>query len=123
MKKQLAGLFFLSVSLICCKPNPAAMIAKKWQPIEAKGESITPESREILLEPGNGMAFLPDGRFVTYGAGEQNDTGTYSLSNDYKSLKVYSSQKNETIFEVQELKTNRLIIENHGLVLVLKPTD
>ena len=113
----------LVILLAACKVDPATMLAKKWRPVDATGASVSDDSREILLKEGNGMLFLPDGRLVTFTSGEPNDTGTYSLSKDYKSLKVYSSRKNETLFEVQELKTNRLIIENHGLVLVLKPAD
>jgi len=121
MKKYATIFFFFLLVFVCCKPDPAAMLAKKWKPVDATGEKVSDDSREILLKEGNGMSFFPDGKFVTYTTGEANDTGTYSLSSDYKSLKVYSSQRNETIFAIQELKSNRLIIENHGLVLVLKP--
>ena len=104
-----------------CKPNPGEMIAKKWRPVDATGGSVTEESKDKLLKTGNGMAFLPDGRFITYSLSDGNDTGRYKFGADGESVIVYSSKNAETIFAIEELKRNRLILENHGVILVLRP--
>jgi hypothetical protein len=120
--KFIAGIMMIfSVFGLGCKPNPAEIIAKKWHPVDATGESVTDESKQILLKKGNGMEFLPDGRFVTHSSDDGNDTGTYKLGDNGGTIMVYSSKKKETIFNIEELKSSRLILENHGLVLVLKP--
>ena len=114
----------LCVSLVFlvagCKPNPAELILKRWRPVDATGKSVTDESKEILLKPGNGMEFLPDGKFITYSLSDGNDTGRYKFGAEMETVNVYSSKNEETIFTIEELKSNRLILENEGIILVLR---
>lgn len=116
-----ASLFLLVNLAFSCNPNPAEKLAKKWKPVDVEGEEISPDMKVAILQEGNMMEFTPDGLFISYAPGEKNDTGMYSLSANGKILKVNAGGSHETEMTVKELKTNRAIIENHGLVLVLEP--
>lgn len=119
--KKLTILATLVAGLYACKPNPQELLQKKWKPVEVKGKAIDKDKKTILLKEGNGMEFLPGGVFVSFAESGPNDTGTYRLEADARTLSVLSSQKHQTIFNVEELKWNRLIIENDGVILILQP--
>lgn len=69
------------------------------------------------------MEFTKDGKFISFSAGMNNDTGSYILSDDGKAITVNTGSGRQTQFNINELKNNRTIIENRGVVLVLEPAE
>jgi hypothetical protein len=46
----------------------------KWHPVDAAGESIKDDSKQILLKMGNGVEFLTDCHFIIYSSDRGNET-------------------------------------------------
>ncbi len=115
--------FLLSITAILagCKPNPVEKLSKKWKPVDVTGDGVTAETKQSIVKKGNAMEFSQEGRLISLSADQSADTGSYKLSEDGKVLTIKASNDRETKMNVTELRTNRLIIENHGLVLVLEP--
>jgi hypothetical protein len=117
--KQITVLLLFGL-LLGCKPNPREMIVKKWKPVDASG--INADARKTMLEKGHGMQFFADGKFITFSP-ELNDTGSYTLSADGRTLDLYTFSNMQTSFQVKELKFNRLVIVHQDMELVLKPEE
>jgi hypothetical protein len=115
------SLLVLFLLLLSCKPNPVEKLSGKWKPVEVTGEGLSPEAKAVYLQDGNMMEFTKDGKFITFSNGSDSDTGSYILSEDGKTLKVRTATGHQTQFNINELKTNRTIIEKDGIELVLEP--
>lgn len=116
-------LLIVFLFLVSCKPNPVEKLSKKWKPVDVSGEGISPEIKKDYLKEGNMMEFTKDGKFISFSAGMNNDTGSYILSDDGKAITVNTGSGRQTQFNINELKNNRTIIENRGVVLVLEPAE
>ena len=114
-------LLIMAILSITCKPNPVEKLSKKWKPVDVTGDDVTAETKKSIIKEGNVMEFSKDGKFISFSAERSADTGSYKLSEDGKVLTIHSSNNRETKINVTELRANRLIIDNHGLVLVLEP--
>ena len=122
-KVKYAGFFLFAIAFMvaACKPNPVEKLSKKWMPVDVKGDAISNEMKQRFVREGNIMEFTNAGKLISFTPGQKNDTGSYKLSEDARRLTIYSGNNKETIFNVTELRPNRLIIENHVFTLVLEP--
>lgn len=109
--------------LLSCRPNPTEKLSRIWKPVEVTGEGINDDNKKDFLKEGNRMEFTKDGKFISFSAGLANDTGSYILSQDGRTLRVTTSKGKQTEFSINELKRNRAILENKGVVLVLEPVQ
>lgn len=115
--RKFFGYFLLSFFLLSCKPHPSELLVKKWKPVEAEG--VNAEAKKNLLGEGNSMEFFKDGKFITFSP-VSKDTGSYTLSEDGKSLHLYTFGNMETIFTVGELNADRLVLQHNGVMMVLQ---
>jgi hypothetical protein len=120
-RQVIALLIIVTLVIIGCKPNPAEKLIKKWKPVDATGEGVTPEVKQDIIKDGNTMEFRKDGQFISFSAGQYADTGTYKLSDDGKRVVIQSANQRQINLNITELKANRLIIENQGIVMVMEP--
>ena len=121
MNKILSCLSLIGLLFLSCKPNPVEKLSRKWKPVDVTGEALSAEAKAMYLKDGNMMEFTKDGKFISFSADGIADTGSYAVSEDGRSLKVKTSEGHQTQFNINELKNNRTIIENSGIVLVLEP--
>ena len=111
------------ILLIACKPRPVEILSRKWKPVDITGEGITPGMRENILREGYLMEFTKDGRFMSYAADEATETGSYTLSEDGKTILLTTNGNMEVEMKVRELKQIRLVVESNGLTRSFEPAQ
>jgi hypothetical protein len=118
MKKIIFALFVIT-ALFSCRPQPRELLSKKWKPVDITGVDAV---RKQKVLDSSSMQFFADGRFVSV-TPEVKDSGVYNLSNDGKKLRLYTLNMVQTLFIINELKWNRLVLEYNGKTMVLKPVE
>ena len=109
MKKIIFLLLIVSVVFISCKSNkPKDLIVNKWRitDMTTAGEQM-PDSLKAKMMQGT-MEFTKDGKIMLTGMGD-DQSGTYTLSDDGKTLTVTVSGHPETD-DVNELSSSKLVI-------------
>jgi hypothetical protein len=121
IKQVIVAVIIVAFVAFGCKPQPAEKLIRKWKPVDATGDSITKEIKQDILKEGIAMEFRRDGQFISFSASRGADTGSYKLSDDGKMVLIQSANHRQIKLKIAELKTNRLIIENQGIVMVMEP--
>lgn len=116
------ALLIVVALLTACKPNPKETLSRKWKPVDASGEGITEDVKKNIVKEGNIMEFTATGDFTSYSPGEKPEIGSYTMSADGKMLNVISGGGREVQMIIRELSIHKMVIENHGLTLVMEPT-
>jgi hypothetical protein len=113
MKKLLVLLFIASSVFISCNNSkPKDLIVKKWRvtDISVPGQ-VLPDSVKNSIKQGT-MEFTKDGKLALTGMGMGGDkSGTYTLSEDGKTLTVVTNGQTE-VNDVTELSKSKLIIHD-----------
>ncbi|MDQ6756119.1 MAG: lipocalin family protein [Bacteroidota bacterium] len=111
MKKFIFTLLFAYTFCIGCKSdNPRELIVKKWRITDITAPNmVVPDSIKNALRQAT-MEFTKDGKFLITGLGMGDDqSGTYSLSDDGKKLITVTYGRSETN-EINELTKIKMII-------------
>ncbi len=123
MKKLIVFLLLAGTVLIGCKDKPKDIIVNKWKitDMSMPGQAM-PDSVKSMISQGT-MEFTKDGKMTLTGMGTGGDqSGTYTLSDDGKTLTVVTNGKSE-MNEVTELSKSKLKIEDkaNGSTLTAVP--
>lgn len=100
-----------SIGLISCKSNkPKDLIVNKWKitNIEVPNMPI-PDSVKAQAMKGT-MEFTKDGKMILTGMGN-DQSGTYTLSDDGKTLFVVTNGKSESN-EILELTSSKMVLSD-----------
>lgn len=99
-----------TVGLISCKSKPKDLIVKKWKITDVLIPDMPlPDSVKATLMKGT-MEFTKDGKMTITGMGN-DQTGTYTLSEDGKTLFVVSNGKTDSN-EILELTESKLVLHD-----------
>ena len=82
-------LLAVTVTLISCKSKTAKeLVVNKWKITEMSGKGVAdmPDSAKARIYRDATMEFLKDGKFITSGMDNEAKTGTYSISDDGKTM-------------------------------------
>jgi hypothetical protein len=112
MKKIIISIFVIAIAFIGCKSNPKDLITKKWRitDITMPGQ-ILPDSIKQKVTQGS-MEFTKDGKLVLTGLNVGGDnTATYTLSEDGKTLTVVANGQTQTN-DVRELSKSKLSLHD-----------
>lgn len=123
MKKTVFLFLLLASVFIGCKDKPKDLITKKWKitDMSMPGQAM-PDSIKNTISQGT-MEFSKDGKLSLSGMGMGADqSGTYTLSDDGKTLTVITNGKTE-MSDVTELTKSKLKItdKNTGSMLTAEP--
>lgn len=111
--KKIIFLVLLSASIfISCKSSkPKDLIVNKWRIIDVSVPGMTmPDSIKNQLMQGT-MEFTKDGKLLLSGMGN-DQSGTYTISDDGKTLTVVSNGRTETN-KIDELTKSKLVITDN----------
>jgi hypothetical protein len=109
-------LFTAAIVFVSCKGKSAKdQIVKKWQVTDISGKRFAdmPEAEKKEKISGASMEFKKDGSFVMIGMGSSNQEGTYSVSDDGKTL--YSTDKGSTstdTLQIVEIGADKLVVSD-----------
>ena len=100
-----------SVGLISCKSNkPKDLIVNKWKITDIDVPDMPlPDSIRATLMKGT-MEFTKDGKMTMTGMGN-DQAGTYSISDDGKTLFVITNGKTESN-DIVELTSSKLVLND-----------
>jgi hypothetical protein len=98
-----------SIALISCSSNkPKDLIVKKWRISDINVPNMpVPDSIKKSLLKGT-MEFTKDGKLILTGLGN-DQTGSYSLSDDGKTLFVVTNGSTETN-DIMELTSSKMVL-------------
>lgn len=121
--------FFLTVMSVivlgftACKTSPKDALARKWKATDAAGPMITPDMKKMLIGEQSTIEFMKDGKYAAWSKGKENDKGTYSLSEDGKTLTTKSENtKREEAITVKELTNDKMVGEMQGITITFEPS-
>lgn len=118
MKQIFAGLLLVAaVSLSACKGKPKDMLAQKWKLTDVSG---IPESEKNNFLKGADLEFTKDGKYHSVVSGKE-ENGTYTLSDDGKSLSMIPTSNPEGIINVIELTKDKFVGEKNNIVITCAP--
>lgn len=122
--KTLRTLSFLllvfSITMVSCKGKPKDMIVNKWQVTDAKTtgtqkmtEQDVAAMKQLMFE------FTADGKLNLSGVPGGSKSGTYSISDDGKTLTTTSPEGQKSESEVSTLTKDKLVFtdRNSGLII------
>jgi flagellar basal body rod protein FlgG len=112
MKRIIVLLLLTSFVFIGCKDKPKDLLVKKWRvtDISIPGQ-VLPDSIKNNIKQGT-MEFTKDGKLSLTGMGMGGDkSGTYTLSEDGKTLTVVTNGQSE-VNDVTELSKSKLVIHD-----------
>ncbi len=92
IKKLIVLLTLFAVS--SCKSNNAELIAKKWRPVAISFPLNDSTKKELFAKTV--IEFTKDGKYIINGP-QMNDTGTYALTDNGKTLTVTGGSKSQNI--------------------------
>lgn len=102
-------LFAATIAFVSCKSNkPKDLIIKKWKIVNIDIPDMPlPDSVKANAMKGT-MEFTKEGKWIVTGMGN-DQSGTYTLSEDGKTLFVVANGKTETN-EIVEITGSRMIL-------------
>lgn len=110
MKSIILLLVISSAVLISCKSKPKDLIVNKWKIIDINVPEM-PVTDSVKAAAMNGtMEFTKDKKWLITGMGKDM-VGTYSLSDDGKTLFILVNDKSET-HEIVELAPSKLVLND-----------
>lgn len=110
-------LLLLSVFFIACKGKSAKdLIVKKWKLTEVTGEGtkeMTDDQKKSMTDKLV-MDLTKEGKYTVSGMGENPQTGTYTLSDDGKTLNIFREGDTTKLPQViNELTASKLDITDN----------
>ena len=111
------------LSLTACKSSPKDALVRKWKATDASGSIITPEMKAQITGEGNTIEFMKDGNYVAWSNGKENDKGTYTLTEDGKTLitKKASGGASQTVL-LKELTKDKMIADMGAISITFEPS-
>ena len=111
-----AFLLFTTVAVVSCKSKSAKeLIINKWKvtDISGKGVAEMPDSAKAKMYATARMEFMKDGKFETSDMGNGVKKGTYSISDDGKTLtSTDEGSSNPDILEIVEITKDKMVIND-----------
>ena len=110
MKKIILLLSLSATILISCKSNNTKeLIVNKWRITNITSPNMeVPDSIKKVLSKGT-LEFTKDGKFLVTGMGMDDQTGTYTVSENGKKLVTVTNGRSETN-EINELTKIKIIL-------------
>ncbi|MEO5647990.1 MAG: lipocalin family protein [Chitinophagaceae bacterium] len=107
----------------CKADKPQDLIVKKWAITDVKvggEEKMSDQEKQIMLKLE--MDFTKDGKLIVTGLPQGTKTGSYSLSEDGKTLTTTDPGGNSTPNDVSTITKNKLVFKNpkDGLTFTLE---
>ena len=123
MKTLFASMLAIMLfALTACKTSPKDALARKWKATDASGPMITPEIKKQILGESSTIEFNKDGSFTAWTNGKEQDKGTYTLSEDAKTLTTKSATTGrEEPITVKELTKDKMVGEMQNIVITFEP--
>lgn len=112
MKMRALFAFVMTVmlfALMSCKTSPKDMIVNKWKPTDITGPLITPEAKTKALAGDNSLEFKKDGKYINTTNGKADESGTYSLSDDGKTLTINPPGGSTQTVSIKELTKDKMV--------------
>jgi len=112
MKKNIFLLFIAtSICFISCKSNkPKDLIVKKWRITNIEVPNMPlPDSIKTSVKKGT-MEFTKDGKMLLTGMGN-DQSGTYTISDDGKTLFVVTNGKTESN-DIVEITSSKMVLSD-----------
>ncbi len=113
MKKTFFLFLLAAAVFVGCKSNPKDLLVNKWKVTDMSmpGQAMTEDVKSAMSQ--GTMEFTKDGKMTITGMGTGNDqSGTYTLSEDGKTLSVVTNGKTD-VNSVAELSKTKLSIKNN----------
>jgi regulatory protein YycI of two-component signal transduction system YycFG len=102
-------LFLVAIFAGCKSNNSKELIVNKWKITDITAPNMeVPDSIKNALKQGT-LEFTKDGKFLLTGMGTDNQSGTYTLSDDGKKLITVTNGRSETN-EINELTKTKIIL-------------
>ncbi len=121
--KTLFAVFVTAIlfALMSCKTSPKDILAKKWKPTDVSGPMISADMKSKILAGDNSMEFMKDGKYSNITDGKADDKGTYTLSEDGKTITLNSEKAGAQAISVKELTKDRMVGEMMGTSITFVP--
>lgn len=110
-------------ALMSCKTTPKDMLTKKWKATDVTAPGITPELKTQFLSNELSLEFMKDGKYKGYSKGVEDDNGTYTLSEDAKTLTLNTSKGGSVPIPVSELTKERMKANLMGAEVTFTPDN
>lgn len=108
-------------ALMSCKSGPKDLITKKWKATDVTAPGITPERKADFLAEDLALEFMKDGKYKAFSKGKEDDNGTYTLSEDAKTLTINSSKSGSVPIPVSELTKDKMVANLMGADVTFTP--
>jgi hypothetical protein len=108
-------------ALMSCKTGPKDMLTKKWKATDVSAPGITPEQKTKFLQNNLTLEFTKDGKYNATMSGNPDDKGTYTLSEDGKTITMVSQNEGSNPLPVKELTKEKLVTNIMGADVTFVP--
>ena len=113
----LIGVMILVLS--ACKTNPKDALARKWKITDMSSPMINAEMKAAVLSENNTIEFTKDGKYVAWSKGAENDKGSYTLSEDSKTLTTTGATGGQSqVITIKELTDDKMVGDMQGKMTV-----
>ncbi|MES2777978.1 MAG: lipocalin family protein [Bacteroidota bacterium] len=112
LKHVFSGILLVSaMAFVSCKGKPKDMIVNKWKATDMSGGMMgsVPDSVKKNMISTISIEFTKDGKYMA-ATGTSTDNGTYSLSDDGKSLTMTANGGKVEESTVEEITKSKLVI-------------
>ena len=121
MKKMqvLIVMMLIVVGFSACKKGPDKLLPEKWKLTEISGPDIqATEAEKQELYARVTSTFNADGKYEIAGLKDGGDQGTWSVSEDGKSLTTKSVDGKGDVSTVEEITADKLVLIQAGNKMV-----
>ena len=105
-----------TLMMIGCKGKTAKdLVVNKWKITDMSGKGIAdmPDSAKAKIYANSSMEFTKDGKFITSGMDNDDKKGTYSVSDDGKTM--ISTNEGDTYADtlnILEISADKMVVED-----------
>ncbi len=112
LKNIFTGILLMSaMAFVSCKGKPKDMIVNKWKATDITGGDMAsmPDSIKKNLISAISIEFTKDGKYTAVSGGE-NENGTYTISEDGKSISMTGKSGTAEESTIEEITKSKLVI-------------